>query len=467
MIDYNDLKPGLYLQQGTAVKRIAEGDDFLSIFGSRTNEIEKLAESVAWVFIALNKRRTQMGELFRYGSWQTGEDNPIDAPPFAFNVKREMVRIDEALQLTAQAYLLKQRKGRRLVGLRWLDPTTVEPDEQAAIVIPGGVQFTRYWRTDPTTGRREPIDGGDIIHFMIPGQRELDPGTSAGVATKLAAQVMYGMGEMFSTFYANNALPVYMVIVPAATSDKDREEIRSGFWRIFNPRRGTRENRTIGVREGVTVQKLSIDPESLDAMALEDSKIKAIVTAHDVPYEVVATSANYAVSQDRRREFVGAIGQRMEDISEIIANDPDIKAMGIEYRVDVEQHWSMKRDEADAAIAFQRYLLGLTPQAAGWLMGITEDSFPEHVRAAGIWATQQPQSLGGASLPDAGSVPDPSTAVDNAAKAAEQSELAQFRRWYKKRLGADVDDFTGHYVTKADKLLIADELLRSAWEVYP
>ena len=465
MIDYNELKPGLYLQQGTAVKRIAEGDDFLSILGYRQDEIERLAGAVAWVFIALNKRRTQMGELFRYGSWQDSRGE-IDAPSFAFNVKRELPRIDEALQLMARAYLLKQRKGRRLVGLRWIDPTTIAPDEQTAVVVPGDVQFTRYWRTDPVTGKREPIDGNDIIHFMIPGQRELEPGTSAGAATKLAAQIVYGMGEMFGTFYANNALPVMLVSVPASTSDKDKEEMQSRFWRIFNPRRGTRENRTIGVREGVTVQKLSIDPESLDAIALEESKIKAIVTAHDVPYDMVAEAANYAVSQDRRREFVGAIGQRMEDVLGIIANDPDIKAMGVEYLVDVEQHWSMKRDEADAAIAFQRYLLGLTPQAAGWLMGITEDSFPDEIRAAGIWATPQSTTptIGGPSLSDSSGMPDPATSIDEAAKSAE---LAQFRRWYKKRMGSDPEDFEAQHIDRADKLLIVDEVLRSSWAVYP
>lgn len=468
MKDYSNLEPGLYIARGDAVKRISEGDDFLSIFGNRANEVEQLAEAVTWVFIALNKRRTQMRELFLHGQWERASDKTeIDGPPFVFDVHREMTRIDYALQLTGQAYLLKQRRGRRVVGIRWLDPSTMEPDERSAEVIPGGVQFTRYLRTDPQNGRREAIDGGDIIHFYIPGQRELEPGTTAGNATKLAAQVLYGMAETFGTFYANNALPVMLVNVPMTTTNEDIKAIESRFWRVFNPRRGTRENRTVGVREGVTVKQISINPSDLDFASLEDSKVKAIVTAHDVPFELIADVANYAVAGDRRRDFVGAIGQRIQDMASIINSDPDMRALNVQYSVNVGEHWSMKGDEAAAAISFQRYLQGMQPWAAAYLMGITEEQFPEEIRARGIWAQAQSQAI--EPLPaDDGGVPDIAVTVDDmTTKAAEQSELAQFRRWYKKRLGADVDDFTGHYVTKADKLLVADELLRSAWEVYP
>ena len=469
MKDYSTLEPGLYIARGDAVKRIAEGNDFLSLFGHRYNQVEQLAEAVTWVFIALNKRRTQMRELFRYGQWERGDGQEVDGPPFVFDLMREFVRIDQALQLTGQAFLLKQRRGRRVVGIRWLDPLTVEPDKQTAEVIPGGVQFTRYIRNDPATGRREALDGRDVIHFYIPGLREIDPGTTAGDATKMAAQVLYGMAETFSTFYENNALPVMLVNVPIGTQGEDVKAIESRFWRIFNPRKGTRENRTIGVREGVTVTPLSLNPTDLDFAALEDSKIKAIVTAHDVPFELIADVANYAVANDRRRDFVGAIGQRIEDLAHVINGDPDIKALGVSYTLDVDQHWSMKGDEAAAAISFQRYLQGMTPWAAAFLMGITEETFPDDMRARGIWAQPQAQAQAIEPLPaDNGGVPDIAVAVDDmTTKAAEQSELAQFRRWYKKRLGADVDDFTGHYVTKADKLLVADELLRGAWEVYP
>jgi hypothetical protein len=309
-MNYDKLAPGLYIQHGSAIKRIGEqGDPFAAaLAGHNYNEPERLAAAVGWVFIALNKRTTQMKELYQYSQWiNSASGNELDELPFAFKINREMPRIDYALQLHGQAYLFKQRRGRRLVGVRWLDPSTIQPDPSSAEVVNGGARWSRYMRTDPITYQRQFIDANDVIHFIIPGQRELEPGTPAGLATKTAANILLGMGEMFSTFYENNALPVMLVEVPAATSNEDRDSIKSAMWRVFNPRRGSRENRTVGVREGVKITPLSINPESLDAIPLEDSQIRQIVTAHDIPYEIVATSANYAVSQDRRRDFVGSI----------------------------------------------------------------------------------------------------------------------------------------------------------------
>ena len=473
-MDYSGLKPGMYLQIGGAIKNLGSVDDVIyqALTGRSPDEVARLAAEVGWVFIALNKRRSQMKELFRYGRWLVGEQERDDFP-FVFHWQREFPRIDEALQTTGQAYLLKQRSGRRLIGLRWIEPDAVEPDERSAEVVPGGIRFSRYFYTD-ADGRRQTLPAEDIIHFMMYGRDDMLPATSAGFATKLASKILYGIGESFSTFYENNALPVMLVEVPASTSDTDRERLQSSFWRLFNRRRGSKETRTIGVREGVKVTPLSIDPEKLDATALEESKIQEIVTAHDVPYEIVATAANYAVSQDRRRDFVGAVGQRVEDIAETLTSDPEMLTMRLTYEANVEQHWSMKRDEADAAIALQRYAAaGFQPWAAAWIMGISEDDFPDDIRARGIFVEPQQRQVFG--QPAQTPAPETDTESGDIADAADidpaedmkSTEAGQFRRWYKKRLGADVEQFDAHHLTKADKLLIADEIVANVWEAYP
>jgi hypothetical protein len=470
-MDYNGLKPGLYLQVGENIKNIGTVDDVIyqALTGKSPDEVARLASMVGWVFIALNKRRTQMKELFRYGRWLIGEEERD--LPFVFNWERDAPRVDEALQTTGQAYLLKQRSGRRLIGLRWLSPDAVEPDERSVEIIAGGLKYTRYFYTDDT-GRRETLPGEDVVHFMLYGRDDIAPATTAGMATKLAAKVMYGVGETFATFYENNALPVMLVEVPATTTNADRERLENRFWRLFNPRRGSKENRTVGVNEGVKVTPLSIDPADLDATALEEAKIQEIVTAHDVPYEIVATAANYAVSQDRRRDFVGAIGQRVEEIAQTITDDPEIKGLRINYEANVEQHWSMKRDEADAAIALQRYTAsGFTPWAAAWLMGISEDDFPEDIRERGLWVEMQPQAQEAPQI----SAPDIDTGAGGGDVADEMdiddefkmAEAGQFRRWYKKRMGTDPDQFDAKHLTRGDKLLIVDDILRTAWETYP
>ena len=62
-------------------------------------------------------------------------------------------------------------------------------------------------------------------------------------------------------------------------------------------------------------------------------------------------------------------------------------------------------------------------------------------------------------------------AEDDGGEEADDSEaedeLKRFRRWYKKRIGADVDLFESVKLAKSAKLLVADEVLRMSWETYP
>ena len=75
----------------------------------------------------------------------------------------------------------------------------------------------------------------------------------------------------------------------------------------------------------------------------------------------------------------------------------------------------------------------------------------------------------GASLPSCTN--GAAAAEDDGGEEADDSEaedeLKRFRRWYKKRIGADVDLFESVKLAKSAKLLVADEVLRMSWETYP
>ena len=70
---------------------------------------------------------------------------------------------------------------------------------------------------------------------------------------------------------------------------------------------------------------------------------------------------------------------------------------------------------------------------------------------------------------DAGDIADETDidVSDEMAVRAWNEEAGQFRRWYKKRMGADVKQFEAHHLTTADKLSIADEIVTNVWEAYP
>ena len=76
-MDYNKLKPGLYLQRGEQIKSLEMTDRAIAsmLMGRTINDLEKLVAGVGWVFIALNKRKNQMGELFSLGEWMRRSAN--------------------------------------------------------------------------------------------------------------------------------------------------------------------------------------------------------------------------------------------------------------------------------------------------------------------------------------------------------------------------------------------------------
>ena len=459
-MNYSGLKPGLYLQRGERIKSLDTTERGLAnlLMGRTANDLETLMAGVGWVFVALNERRKALGGLYPLGEW-IQNNTPIDGFPFAFHWQTTFDRIDAALQTTGEAFLLKQRQGRRLIGIRWLDPDAVQTDERDLEVVPGGVQYSRYWYTTGA-GQRQAIPAEDIIHFTLYGRDDSGPGPTAGIATQLAANILYGLGETFSTLFDNNALPVVLVYVPMGASDPDVKAVENRIQRLFNRRRGTRENRVAGMREGVTVTPLPVNFNDLQAQSLEDSQVRQILRAHDIPFELVYESANYAVANDRRRELTESIGQRLDAMARVFCEDPEIAALRLFYDTNLEQHWSMKQGEAEMAAAVLNLVqAGFTPWAAAYRMGINEDEFPTELVARGLYReTARPAEM---------AMPTPSQQTDAAAQAAEEEELAQFKRWYRRRIGADVDTFKAQHISHAQKLVVADTVLRQAWQDYP
>ena len=454
--DYKGLKPGLYLQVGDSIKTLADGREYYGSWsnalrgGSNANpSVEQIAGEVSWVWIALEKRRQKLLEI-PY-SWQRNESDIEETP---FNMKhRELVQqVDTALQLYSCAYLLKQRGSfsSEAVGVRWLDPMTMEPDLDTADPRKGGIQqFFRY--PDGSAGRKEVIPAADIIYFMNPGMRELVPSVSAVRATSLAGQILRSLGQSIDVFYDNNALPVMLIKVPISTGVEELGRLENAFRRLFNARRGTENVRTKGVRSDVEVIPLSFKPTDLAMTELEDSKRDAILAAHDVPKsEVLADAANYATDVSAARRMITAIGSRFEYIAETFNTDADFEAAGYILDVRVSDHTAMKEDEAQRANAFSTYVTGgFTTEAAAWLVGIVEDDFP-----AGMEIFDEPEPIP-EPLQQSQQLPAP---MQDDTEAREKEEQ-QLKNWIKRRKDPNIDDFEAYYLTPEEKSFILYDVI--------
>ena len=414
------------MQGDRVLKSVVGSDNLASMFGGvgRTQSAEQLAASVGWVFIAINKRRKTILEI--PVSWEKDGDG-VESVPFVFKTKELIYRLDPAMQLMNAGYFLKLRSGRRFVGVRWLDPAAVEPDD-STLTSEG---YGRYWYS--TKAGRQPIPAEDIIRFIDPMFREHDPGISAGQASSLAAQILLGMAETSDTFYDTNGLPVIAVIVPSGTSDTDKEITRSAFERIFQRQRSRKGNKTIGLREGTEIKTISFAPKDLAMSELDISKRQEILLAHEVPPAIVYSDVNTNQASDKMQQFIGSLGTRLEMICETINNDPDIKATGFELVPKIEQHWSMKTDEALRALAVTRFATIMHPEAAAYLMGITREQFPEDMQDK-IFLESTANSVVSSSnrLPGVNDVTPPDEADTDEGQELKAAELVKLRRFVSK-----------------------------------
>lgn len=371
-VDYGELKPGLYLQRGGAIKAIdvaGAADDFnwLTLFaGNQAVPVDKLANGEAWLSAALGRRGDTLLSIPH--AWVRGQTD-LDDAPFGISEATLLRQIDKALQIKENgAFVYKLRSaGGKLLRLIWLDPDKITPDWETATHEDGVV---RFWR-EAKGGRRDPLAATELLWFSREGMGELRPDPAPLEAVRLNAETLYNIARMEDSFFEGSGLPVMLIKVPMGTPSQEKEQLESRFQRIFNSMRNPREVKTVGVREGVEVQVLSFTPNDLDLTATVARHRQAVLGRMQVPESVVmSNAANYATAMSDKLAFAETMAQRMEDIAEVINGDPDIMRTGITLDVRRNEMPVMQEEEAARAQAFSLLVgAGLHPQAAMAILG--------------------------------------------------------------------------------------------------
>jgi hypothetical protein len=451
LTEYEGLKPGLYLQVGTEIKQIhtpqggymsswGEFGDWLTDYHGRPT-LESLVEQVAWLYVALTKRRQQLLEIPH--GWMRGEAES-EVPPFNMPFREHLQQVDTSMQLYGQAYLYKRRNIGGMFNVRWLDPNTIEPDYETA--DDDGVR--RYWRL-LDNGQKIALPAEDILRFMLPGLREFRPGPSAGEASRYAASILRGINQTADTLYKNNALPVMLINVGEGTSETERKRTETFFQRIMNRAKGTREVRTVAVRGTVEIETLSYAPKDLDQSPLTEQNIETILAAHDVPLSVVKSDAeNFATAVASLRGFVSAIGARFEYIADVYNEDPDFMRAGFNLQVRTQDHYAMKEDEAQRAEAAWNYRqAGVTTEGALWLVGIDMEEVPDDI-----------ELIAEESAPDEELDPSFSQIPEPVADEQRDAETRAYKNWLRKRDNPDPAQFEAYYLTDDEKGVIFEQV---------
>lgn len=453
-MNYSQLKhPGLYLVSGNKTLSLTNTVGWEYVLGPDPSP-GRLAGIVGWVWTALKERREMLMEIPYHWELNGRETDQI---PLKFDHMTMFQQIDNAMQSYGKAYPLKQKAGRRLVGIRWTDPAAVVPDMLTANHVDGVKDY--IYNTDYGTVY---LPAEDILPFQVPGMREIIHGTPAGMATRLAADILRGIGEAADTIFDNNAIPPIVVKVPQHTQDAEVERVESRFARWFNRGKRSRERPVAGVREGVEFETVPIDLQNLAMTELEHSKIVEILAVNSVPTSRVGLSSGGSILDTKKDQdsirFVNTMAQRFEYIASVINNDEDVQRIGLQLIINTDQHPTRQAAELEKAEAIQRLTgnpvltvnegrerLGLDPVAGG------------DVLVTGF-EMQPPES--------------DTTEIEEEFKRAMTAdawklEAQQFKRWYRKRIGTDVAQFKADYLEHPDKLVMAEEILRDSITNYP
>lgn len=348
-MDYNKLPPGMYIQRGDSIKAITASmlpnGDFRTGMGNATPE--QLAASVAWVFIALRWRRSQMRQIANVTSWMRN-DEPLEAEQMGWRPNRELARIDWATKTHGRAIYRKQATRGRGFLLKWQDPASMKPDKSSANGVEG-----RYdvWHRQTSRGRVA-ISADELIVIQEPGMRELDPGTFAGQATQIAGQIMQSIGTTLDDFFDHNALPITLVTVPPGTSEEETKRLKTFFERTFSRFRG-RTNKTMGVSADVTVTTLSLAPSELAVSPISEQQINSILLAHGAPISL-ATSVNKAEAGVKDIASARDLVAEAQDFVEVINDDPDVARSGVYLAVDEDAMPYAQAARRERSIAGQK-----------------------------------------------------------------------------------------------------------------
>jgi hypothetical protein len=368
-----NLKAGIYIQNGDGkVDALKNFGVLESILGETETSAASMASLVPYVFAAMDRRGARISEIEH--EWRRGDEVTKDAP-FPVQLRQLLRRTDEAMQLIGTAYWYKLRNGSgKLVGLRWLDPSSMTPDPNS---IENPIGYTNYKRS--TEGGEIDVLADDLFVFRKLGLREYQAGGIAGTATRLATEILYNLSQAENTLY-KNPLPVSLIVVPQGTAQSERDRVKNFFWRVFNPSsKSSPENRVMPVFEGTEVQRISMTAEELDFEGGRQPNAVAVIAAHGVPVsEIFDDAANMATASEYGRSFTTRLGTRLFDIADVINLDFDMVKIGYTLDFFPERHATMQKDDLDVSNAFVNYGVGgLTPKAAAYLVGITDDDFPQ------------------------------------------------------------------------------------------
>ena len=260
---------------------------------------------------------------------------------------RLLALVEAALTLYGYAYLFVRRNRLRPLGLRYLDPSTIEPiiDERAGL-----------------TGFKRALKGGtdvyepeDLIYFwgVDPFVEIGHPRGSAASAALAAANVLMKVDEFAAAFFERGAIKATVFSAPEGIPEAERLRFRDWLRRFFGG--GLETAHAIEVLNADRTEATVIGEgiHELADNALTREKREDIATALGVPHSLLfSNAANYATARQDELHFQSKTVLPEAEFIQQVLNDQLFMKAGYRFEFRPEELSVFQEEEVNRAQAF-------------------------------------------------------------------------------------------------------------------
>lgn len=363
--------------------------------------------------------------------------------------------IEAGLCLTATAYLYKLRSRVRVVGVRWLDPTLIEPEIDFSSGIVG---WRRNW---PGSEIPQRLSLDDVVAVWLKGLGELSPRTPPAQAALSAAGASYNLQSFVAGYFKRGAIKATLLAVEGAVSESERKRLKAWWNRVV-----------AGIRNafGAEVINAAVKPvvigeglKELSNTELTTSLREEIATAFGIPHSMVmSNAANFATSQQDELNFYNTTVLPEARQIQRQLNKQLFEPLGLRFEFRSNELSVFQADENERADAYGTYVAaGMKPSIAAQILGV---DLPQGVEYEDL-DPQGPEPK-----------PEPPLQEQDLERGQEEgqpppefeperaAELRRFRAWAKRRAQPDPAKFQSDRLSEADKQAVLDELKAATLE---
>ena len=278
---------------------------------------------------------------------------------------RLLALVESALTLYGYAYLFVRRNRVRPLGLRYLDPTTIEPiiDERAGLTgfkrhLSGGVDdfalqdLVYFWGVDPFV---------EIGH----------PSSSPARAALAAADVLLNVDNFAANFFKRGAIRATVFSAPEGIPEAERMRFRDWLRRFFGG--GLETAHAIEVLNADRTEATVIG-EGLGELAdhaLTREKREDIATALGLPHSLLfSNAATYATARQDEINFqTHTVLPEAEFIQQTL-NEQLFMQAGYRFEFRPEELSAFQEEEARRAEAFSHLAQQMPASIAARMLGM-------------------------------------------------------------------------------------------------